>query len=189
MRVDRVVAPATENSDALGGVSAGRYLVINGSLAPMAPTAMGPRRKRGRPSYGISRFQICTSLPLDVRDAVDVVATTAGVSRIVAVADLIAQALGRGDLALRLPAPRGPVLTPAEVGQIASRRPDPRGWPAVTTLVATELLPVLEDLAAKTGVSRRRIVANLVTHMVGHGIDLNHDDVVWPNQGRFPLAI
>jgi hypothetical protein len=146
----------------------------------------------------MQRHQVVTSLPLPVRDAIDSVASEAGVSRIVAVSDLTALALGRSDLTLRLPTPRDddPAPSPRDVLWIASQRPDTRGWPSVTTLVPADLLPTLDDLVVQTGTSRRRIVANLVTHMVSradisHDSHDSHDDLVWPmsHQGRFPLAI
>ncbi|MDA0253101.1 MAG: hypothetical protein O3A42_19525 [Actinobacteria bacterium] len=156
-------------------------------------TATAQRRGRGRPSYGIQRHTVITSVPLDVRAAIDAVAAEAGVSRIVTISDLTAQALGRSDLTLRLPAQRDGAL--ADVTEIAGHRPDCRGWISVTTQLPADLLPEIDALAAQTGASRGRVVANLVTHMVSRqNPDSQHRvgvDLVWPTsqQGRLPLAI
>ena len=149
-------------------------------------TATARPRGRGRPSYGIQRHTVITSVPLDVRAAIDAVAAEAGVSRIVTISDLTAQALGRSDLTLRLPTQRHGAL--ADVMEIAGHRPDSRGWISVTTQVPADLLPEIDALATQTGASRGRVVANLVTHMVSRP-ELTTIDIAWPQQGRLPLAI
>ena len=57
--------------------------------------------------------------------------------------------------------------------------------------IPADLLPELDALATTTGVTRSRIVANLVTHMVSRERpELATIDIAWPDQqGRLPLAI
>lgn len=162
-----------------------------GWLGLMATTATAVARG-GRPSYyGAPRHQIVTSIPGPVREAVDEIARAARISRIVAVSDLTAIAVGRADLALRLsPSAFKPLMDAAAVAQL--QPVDSRGWPVVTTQVPVELLPSLDALAAQTGTSRSRIVANLVGHMVSQKRpDIAQLDIAWvpQRQEEFRFAI
>lgn len=161
-----------------------------GWLELMTTTATAARG--GRPSYyGAPRHQIVTSMPGPVRDAVDEIAKAAKISRIVAVSDLTAIAAGRADLALRLSQSAFRPLRDAVA--VAQLQPvDSRGWPVVTTQVPVALLPDLDALAAQTGTSRSRIVANLVGHIVSQTRpDIAQLDIAWVTQQQeeFRFAI
>ncbi len=157
---------------------------------PMAATATS-HRKRGRPSLG-PRHSVITSVPTEVRDALDAIAAAIETSRGVTISDLTALALGRPDLAHRLTS--GSRLTPSEAITIAAQ-PLPANagaWRQITTYVPVGLLPALDELVAETGVNRSRVLANLVTHMVERRGATARIDVAWPErstQGRLPLAI
>lgn len=160
----------------------------SGWLEAMATTSV--RGRPGRPPYGVRRHQVITSLPEPVCTAIDEVAAKGGVSRMVAISDLAALAMRRRDLALRLSLPDE--MAPENVIAVAGRRlVDCRGWSRVTTQIPADLLPELDALVTATGVTRSRIVANLVTHMVSQERpELATIDIAWPNQqGRLPLAI
>jgi len=108
----------------------------------------------------------------------------------VAISDLAALALRRRDLALRLSLPDE--MAPRDVVTVAGRRlGDCRGWSRVTTQIPADLLPELDALVTTTGVTRSRIVANLVTYMVSQERpELATIDIAWPDQqGTLPLAI
>jgi metal-responsive CopG/Arc/MetJ family transcriptional regulator len=133
---------------------------------------------------------VITSLPGLVCTAIDEVAAAGGASRMLAISDLAALALGRRDLALRLSLPDE--MAPVDLVGVAGRRLiDCRGWQSVTTQLPADLLPELDALVATTGVNRSRIVGNLVTHMVSQKRpELANLDIAWPDQqGRLPLAI
>jgi len=161
-------------------------------VVPMTTAAATTRRKRGRPSFG-PRHAVITSVPTDVRDALDEIAAAAHSSRGVAISDLTALAVGRSDLAHRLTTASR--LTPAETLAIAGQPfpPDAAAWCQITTYVPVGLLPTLDALVAKTGVNRSRVLANLVTHMVAQRRGAApRIDISWPErsiQRRLPLAI
>jgi len=136
---------------------------------------------------------VITSVPTEVRDALDEIATAIEASRGVTISDLTALAVGRPELAHRLTTASR--LTPAETVAIA-RQPvpaDTAAWCQITTYVPVDLLLTLDELVAETGINRSRVLANLVTHMVEQRRGAtSRIDIAWAErstQGRLPLAI